>query len=101
MSVHIIIDGYNLIRQSAVLGRLDQMDLQLGRDAFIDQLAAYKRIKRHQITVVFDGSGEFSFLGNKGQEKGIKIRFSRRGETAEAGQASRARRRPRDRGSRA
>ncbi|MGB9499650.1 MAG: NYN domain-containing protein [Dissulfuribacterales bacterium] len=81
MSVHIIIDGYNFIRQSAALAQLDQTDLQLGRDALIDQLAAYKRIKRHQITVVFDGSGEF---GDKGQEKGIKIKFSRQGETADS-----------------
>ncbi len=84
MSVHIIVDGYNLIRQSKELEALDQTDLQLGRDALIDKLAAYKRIKRHQITVVFDGSSEFSFFGNKGQEKGIKIKFSRHGETADS-----------------
>jgi len=84
MPVHIIIDGYNLIRQSIELEALDQTDLQLGRDALIDKLAAYKRIKRHQITVVFDGSSEFFFFENKGQEKGIKIKFSRHGETADS-----------------
>ena len=81
MSVHIIIDGYNLIRQSTDLEALDQTDLQLGRDALIDNLAAYKRIKRHQITVVFDGSSEF---GDRDQEKGIKIKFSRHGESADS-----------------
>lgn len=84
MSVHIIIDGYNFIRQSATLDQLDQKDLQLGREALIDQLAAYKRIKRHPITVVFDGNEVFSFFGNRDQEKGIKIKFSRHGETADS-----------------
>ena len=61
MSVHVIVDGYNLIRQSAALSKFDQTDLQLGREALIDNLAAYKRIKKHKITVVFDGNEKFSF----------------------------------------
>jgi len=47
MAVHIIIDGYNLIRQSAELSRLDRRDLQHGREALLELLAAYKKIKRH------------------------------------------------------
>ena len=55
MSLHIIIDGYNLIRQSGQLSMLDMQDLQLGREALVDMLAAYKRFKAHRITVVCDG----------------------------------------------
>jgi hypothetical protein len=55
MSIHIIIDGYNLIRQSTTLSKLDQQDIMLGRDALVDMLAAYRKIKPHRITVVFDG----------------------------------------------
>jgi len=84
MSVHIIIDGYNLIRQSAALKHIDKNDLQLGRDALMDKLAAYKRLKGHQITVVFDGSPEFSHFGSSQQEKGIRIKFSKYGENADA-----------------
>ncbi|MCU0598770.1 MAG: NYN domain-containing protein [Desulfobacterales bacterium] len=84
MPVHIIIDGYNLIRQSASLKKIDQNDLQLGREALIDRLAAYKRFKGHQITVVFDGSPDFSHFGSPQQEKGIKVKFSKHGESADA-----------------
>ncbi len=84
MSLHIIVDGYNVIRQSPALARLDRYDLAEGRQALIDMLAAYKRLKRHLITVVFDGSGESPLFDSRDQEKGIRIRFSRRGETADA-----------------
>lgn len=84
MSIHIIIDGYNLIRQSKSFGALDRQDLQLGREALLDMLSAYKRIKRHTITVVFDGTKAPTFSLHKDQIKGIKVKFSRRGEFADA-----------------
>jgi len=56
LSIHIIIDGYNLIRQSNSLSILDMQDIQLGREALVDMLAAYKKVKPHRITVVFDGT---------------------------------------------
>ena len=83
MAIHIIIDGYNLIRQSAELASLDRLDLQLGRDALVDLLAAYKKIKPHKITVVFDGSEEPSLYGSRDRAKGILIRFSSGGERAD------------------
>ena len=83
MSIHIIIDGYNLIRQSNIFNPLDRKDIQLGRAALIDTLAVYKRIKGHQITVVFDGSNAPSVSQPKDQIKGIRIKFSRRGESAD------------------
>ncbi len=84
MSVHIIIDGYNLIRQSHSLSELDRQDIQLGREALIDILAAYQRIKRHKITVVFDGTNAPPFSKHKNQVKGIKVVFSRIGESADS-----------------
>lgn len=83
MSLHIIIDGYNLIRQSTTLSRLDQQDIMLGRDALVDMLAAYRKIKPHRITVVFDGHHSPAFSQQRDQKKGIAIRFSRRGESAD------------------
>ncbi|MEN8246931.1 MAG: NYN domain-containing protein [Thermodesulfobacteriota bacterium] len=62
MAVHIIIDGYNLIRQSPELSYLDRQDLQQGREALLGMLAAYKKIKHHQITVVFDGIDAYSLF---------------------------------------
>jgi len=84
MTVHIIVDGYNVIRQSKALARLDRNDLAEGRQALIDMLAAYKRLKRHAITVVFDGADEFSLFDSRDRDKGIRILFSRQGETADA-----------------
>lgn len=84
MSIHIIIDGYNLIRQSDRLNSLDRQDLQLGREALLDMLAAYKRIKGHRITVVFDGINAPAFAQHKDQVKGIRVKFSRSGESADA-----------------
>lgn len=84
MSVHIIIDGYNLIRQSRPLRILDRQELQLGRDGLLDMLARYKRMKGHRITVVFDGINAPPFSQQRDHVKGIKIKFSRKGESADA-----------------
>ena len=84
MSLHIIIDGYNLIRQSKKLSPLDQQDIQLGREALIDMLAIYKKIKAHRITVVFDGTGSQLSSQQRGRQKGIAIVFSHNGESADS-----------------
>jgi len=69
MSVHIIVDGYNVIRQSPDMGLLDRQALQLGREALVDKLAAYKRLKGYKITVVFDGAGEAGLFEAKTVKK--------------------------------
>ncbi len=83
MTIHIIIDGYNLIRQSSELAALDRKALEFGRDALVDLLASYKKIKPHRITVVFDGTMEPSLYGSRDQIKGIAIRYSHGGESAD------------------
>ena len=84
MSIHIIIDGYNLIRQSRYLSNLDLQDIQFGRQALIDMLAAYKKVKAHRITVVFDGTRAPQFSQQRDRQKGISIIFSHSGESADA-----------------
>jgi len=83
MSIHIIIDGYNLIRQSKSLSILDLQDIQLGRDSLVDMLAAYKKVKSHRITVVFDGTTAPLFSQQRNRHKGISIIFSHKGESAD------------------
>jgi len=83
MSLHIIIDGYNLIRQSPRLKRLDQQDIQLGRQTLLEELALYQKRKRHRITVVFDGANAPVFTQPQERVKGIDIQFSRVGESAD------------------
>ena len=41
--MHLIVDGYNVIRQSPRLQFLDVMDLQAGREALLELLAHYRR----------------------------------------------------------
>ncbi len=83
MSLHIIIDGYNLIYQSDRLSAFVHRDFQRGREALIRTLSDYKRIKPHKISVVFDGANAPGFAKHKDYNKGIEIKFSQRGETAD------------------
>lgn len=63
---------------------LDAEDILLGREALIDQLADYKKLKSHRLTVVFDGGSAPSGTTRRHNEKGIQVRYSRPGETADA-----------------
>ena len=83
MSLHIIIDGYNLIRQSDLFGAFHRQDLQTAREALVDALAAYKRARRHKITVVFDGTDAIPESVTRDNRKGVAVKFSRNGESAD------------------
>ena len=81
--MHIIVDGYNLIRQWPELAMLDRADLGSGREALLRELQVYQRARRHQITVVFDGREQGGASGGAERAGGIGVRFSRQGETAD------------------
>lgn len=83
MGLHIVIDGYNLIRQSRKLNRLDLLNLQMGREALVDFLAAYKKVKAHPIKVVFDGQSAPAGSPHRERIKGIELIYSRSGELAD------------------
>ena len=83
MSLHIIVDGYNVIRQSKQLRILDQRDMQEGRETLQDILVEYRKSKGHRITIVFDGTDTISQDARRQRFRGIEILFSRNGETAD------------------
>ncbi len=83
MSLHLIIDGYNLIRQSPELLDQEAQDLRWGREALLERLAAYRRMKKHAITVVFDGWESGAGLGDRDRFQGMIIIYSPRGEKAD------------------
>lgn len=83
MAMHLIIDGYNLIRQSPDLLAQEHQGLHLGREALLDKLTAYRRLKKHAITVVFDGWEAGDSMANRDHFQGILVIFSRRGEKAD------------------
>ena len=83
MAVHLIIDGYNLIRQSPELRQYEEKDFDQGREMLLKKLLAYQRIKKHAITVVFDGWIGGHFSESHGRVGGIRVIFSQRGEKAD------------------
>jgi uncharacterized protein len=82
--MHIVIDGYNLIRQSPRFSDLDRRDLQAGREALVDALAAYKKVRPFPITVIFDGRDAPPGAPRRDRHKGIELRYSQPGELADA-----------------
>ncbi len=81
--MHIIIDGYNLIRQSDSLRQHEKHSLEAGRRALILRLAEYKRKKGHKITVVFDGWDKGPAIEERDRQENISIIYSCRGEKAD------------------
>ncbi|MBN1828305.1 MAG: NYN domain-containing protein, partial [Deltaproteobacteria bacterium] len=55
--MHIIIDGYNFIRQSDRLRRFERISLEEGRKQLLRTVGEYRKLRGHKITVVFDGWG--------------------------------------------
>lgn len=53
----ILVDGYNVIRNTPGLLAAERMGLSVGRDALIAQLRSYYHHKPHRVIVVFDGDG--------------------------------------------
>ncbi len=82
MSVHLVIDGYNLLYQAGNLIS-QKISLEEQRNKLIELLTSYKKIKRHKITLVFDGTNSPPFL-DPILTKGITIKFSKRGELADS-----------------
>lgn len=79
----IVIDGYNLIRRSPRLQPLDRRDMEEGREALLTALAAYRRLKGHRITIVFDGWERGGISEQVRLTAGLQVVFSRRGERAD------------------
>ena len=82
--MHIVVDGYNLIRQSRYFSSLERQALETGRQALVEALAAYKKIKAYNITVVFDGRDAPVGMPRRDRSQGIELRYSGPGELADA-----------------
>lgn len=73
---HLVIDGYN------VIGTLHK-DLQKVRDEFVSMLVKYRRIRGHEVTVVFDGHGGFSSKDTVQKTGSIEVVYTATGKTAD------------------
>jgi hypothetical protein len=81
--MHLIIDGYNLIRQTDPLRERERSSLEEGRKALLRVLAPYRKAKHCKITVVFDGWQEGMGPEERDRQEGITVIYSRRGEKAD------------------
>ncbi|MBN1545693.1 MAG: NYN domain-containing protein [Syntrophaceae bacterium] len=81
--MHIVIDGYNLIRQSDMLRRYEKISLEEGRKALVQRVSLYKKQRGHRITVIFDGWEGGSADEERDRQAGIDIIYSRRGVKAD------------------
>ena len=79
MSIHLIIDGYNL------LGRTGGLSAQIesARESLLQALAAYRHRKNHPITVVFDGWQQGQLTEQREHRAGVQVIYSKRGERAD------------------
>lgn len=73
---HLLIDGYN------VIGTLHK-DLKRVRDEFVNLLIRYKKIRGHDITVVFDGHGGLSSKETIQKTGSIEVVYTPAGKTAD------------------
>jgi len=83
INMHIIIDGYNLIKQSDSLRVLDRISLENGRVELIRRISLYKKSRGHKITIVFDGWMNGSIIEERDRKEGIDIIYSKKGEKAD------------------
>jgi predicted RNA-binding protein with PIN domain len=81
--MQLIIDGYNLIRQSPLFRMAEAKSLEAGREALLAYLEAYRRLKHHKITVVFDGEKSFHLSLQQEKVGGITVIYSGLGEKAD------------------
>ncbi len=81
--MHIIVDGYNLIRQSDALRQHERRSLEEGRRALVRRLAGFREQRGHRITIVFDGWEGGSPTEERDRKGGLEIIYSRLGEKAD------------------
>jgi predicted RNA-binding protein with PIN domain len=80
----ILIDGYNLIRQSERFSEQERRGgLEAGRTALVRALAAYRAATGDRVTAVFDGDEGIGTVAGAGKQEGIAVVFSRPPESAD------------------
>lgn len=81
MGRDILVDGYNIIKNSPALRALEAKNLAAARAALITQLGSRYRHTPHRVFVVFDGDGAYEQVSH---EQRICIIYSRHNETADS-----------------
>lgn len=82
--MHLIIDGYNVMHALPLEKEWPGRNSMERRGNFIARLRAYAGSRPHLVTVVFDGTKGGEDLGGYEKAGNLEIRYSRRGEEADA-----------------
>lgn len=83
MSLHLLVDGYNLMGRSGDLYGSGADDLEEAREKLIETLAKYRGAKGAKLTLVFDGGKGGYPTRRKERKRGLDIIFSKIGEEAD------------------
>ena len=80
----ILIDGYNLIRQSERLSEQERRGgLEAGRTALVRALSAYRAATGDRVTAVFDGDEGIGTVTGARRQEGVAVIFSRPPDSAD------------------
>ncbi|MDI6800243.1 MAG: NYN domain-containing protein [Actinomycetota bacterium] len=83
MNKLMIIDGYNVIHQSDRYSGFD-LDLEGSRLKLIEDMISYAAIFGPEVIIVFDGSGGWSDYTQAQFALGVKVLFTKKGQTADS-----------------
>jgi len=81
--MRLLIDGYNLIRQSPTLGPAFEADPERARQELIGLLALYRKKRGHAVTLVFDAGASIHLGAESSQEAGVRLVYTAQGQTAD------------------
>ena len=79
----ILIDGYNLIRQSAQLKTFEAQSLEKGRMALLRKLSAFQKTSSHRILVFFDAAKTDNLSTEEIKIGNIGVVFSEQNQKAD------------------
>jgi predicted RNA-binding protein with PIN domain len=83
MSVHLIIDGYNLLGARGQITARPGSNLDLVREELVRELGLYGQLKAHAITLVFDGWRQDIGVERHEHRSGVQVVYTKRGERAD------------------
>jgi len=81
---HLIVDGYNVIYAWAELAEIAKESLSAARERLIDVLSNYAGFRGCDLVLVFDGYRVPGNAGEKSESGGIRIVYTKEGESADA-----------------
>ncbi len=79
----LIIDGYNVIFCWQDLKALAEQDLEAARSRLIELMSNFSAYKQLETIIVFDGYRVAGNSGEKGEQSGIRIAYTKENETAD------------------